>query len=143
MKNHSLNLYYLISWKSYSEGENTWELVVAIQHLRKLFTTYHKKHLEKSTAMFKPINNASLIVRSLKALERSLEPVTIKKKWAQPIKASDINKHIRKIWTITIFLSLIPWFFLAKPCLTKMIFSYRFLNNFLLQITYLLCISSS
>ena len=26
-------LYYLVSWKGYSEEENTWKLVSAIQHL--------------------------------------------------------------------------------------------------------------
>ena len=33
-------LYYLISWKSYPEEENTWEPASAVQHLRKLISSF-------------------------------------------------------------------------------------------------------
>ena len=40
-------LYYLVSWKSYLEEKNTWELSSAVMHLRKMISTFHKDHPEK------------------------------------------------------------------------------------------------
>lgn len=48
--------YYLVSWKSYPEEENTWESASAIQYLRRLFSTFHKEDLQKPTATSPPVN---------------------------------------------------------------------------------------
>ena len=47
---HLLGLYYLVSWKEYPEEENTWEPVSAVQHLKKLISSFYKNHPDKSTA---------------------------------------------------------------------------------------------
>ena len=49
---HLPGLYYLIAWKGYPKEENTWELLSAVQHLKKLISSFHKDHLEKPTATF-------------------------------------------------------------------------------------------
>ena len=69
-------LYYLVSWKSYPEEENTWEPALVIQHLRKLVTAYHKDNLEKPIAISTPINMASPIAR-LSTLPRPTTKPTI------------------------------------------------------------------
>ena len=51
-------LYYLISWKDFLEEENTWELTLAIHHLRRLVTTFHKENLNKQTATSTSVNIA-------------------------------------------------------------------------------------
>ena len=43
-------LYYLVLWKGYPEKENAWEPVLAIQHLWRLVTAYHKDNPKKLTA---------------------------------------------------------------------------------------------
>ena len=55
---HLPGLYYLVSWKSYTEEENTWEPASAIQHLRRLVSTYHREHPEKLTATSPPVDSA-------------------------------------------------------------------------------------
>ena len=55
---HLPRLYYLVSWKGYPEEENTWEPTSAVQHLRKLISSFHKDHPDKPTATSKAINNA-------------------------------------------------------------------------------------
>ena len=54
-----LGLYYLVSWKSYSEDESTWEPISVVQQLWKLVSTFHKNHPNKPTATSPPINLAS------------------------------------------------------------------------------------
>ena len=51
---HLLGLYYLVSWKGYPEEENTWEPASAVQHLRKLISSFHKDHPDKPTATLRP-----------------------------------------------------------------------------------------
>ena len=60
---HLPGLYYLVAWKGYSEKENTWEPVLAVQHLRKLISSFHKDHLKKSTATSPPVNFAPPMAR--------------------------------------------------------------------------------
>ena len=59
-----LGLYYLVSWKDYLEEENTWESALAIQHLHRLVTAYHKDNPEKPTATSLPIDMAPLMAKS-------------------------------------------------------------------------------
>ncbi len=61
--NQMSSLYYLILWKGYSEEENTWEPSLAVIHLRKLISTFHKEHLEKPTATSPSLNSAPPIVK--------------------------------------------------------------------------------
>ena len=46
---HLPGLYYLVLWKRYPEEENTWEPASAVQHLKKLISSFHKNHLDKLT----------------------------------------------------------------------------------------------
>ena len=62
---HLLGLYYLVSWKRYPKEENTWEPASAIQHLRKLISSFYKDHSGKPTATFPAINTAPPIARQI------------------------------------------------------------------------------
>ena len=55
---HLLGLYYLVSWKGYPKDESIWEPASAVQHLRKLVSTFHKDHSNKPTATSPPIDLA-------------------------------------------------------------------------------------
>ena len=55
---HLPGLYYLVSWKGYPEDESTWEPASAVQHLRKLVSTFYKNHPDKPIATFPPIDLA-------------------------------------------------------------------------------------
>ena len=41
---HLLGLFYLLSWKDYPKDESTWKPASAVQHRRKLVSTFHKNH---------------------------------------------------------------------------------------------------
>ena len=69
-------LYYLVSWKSYPEEENTWEPASAIQHLRKLVTAYHKDNPEKPIATSAPVNMAPLMARPFTSPRPITKPIT-------------------------------------------------------------------
>ena len=60
---HLPGLYYLVSWKGYPEEENTWEPASAVQHLRKLISSFHKDHPDKPTATFPTIDTAPPMAR--------------------------------------------------------------------------------
>ena len=60
---HLPGLYYLVSWKRYPEEENTWEPASAVQHLRKLISSFYKDHLDKPTATTPTINTVSPMAR--------------------------------------------------------------------------------
>ena len=91
-------LYYLVSWKSYPEEENTWEPASAIQHLRRLVTAYHKENPEKPTATSDPVNTAPPIVRPsalpkptaklTPALKRGRPTGSTTKKRGRPIRST-------------------------------------------------------
>ena len=55
---HFLGLYYLVAWKGYPEEENTWEPSSAVMQLRKIVSTFHKDHPEKSTAISVSLDSA-------------------------------------------------------------------------------------
>ena len=54
---HLPGLYYLVAYKSYPEEKNTWELFLAVIHLRKIVSTFHKDHLEKPTVKSLPLDS--------------------------------------------------------------------------------------
>ena len=77
---HLLGLYYLVSWKGYPEDESTWEPASAVQHLRKLVSTFHKDHPDKPTATSPPIDLAPPMAK------RTAPPnVNGKRKRGQPV----------------------------------------------------------
>ena len=55
---HLLYFYYLVSWKGYPKDESIWEPASAVQHLRKLVSTFHKDYHDKPTATFPLIDLA-------------------------------------------------------------------------------------
>ena len=60
---HLPGLYYLVSWKDYPEEENTWEPYSAVQHLKKLISSFHKDHPDKPTAISEAIDTAPPMAR--------------------------------------------------------------------------------
>ena len=62
---HLPGFYYLVSWKRYSEEENTWEPASAVQHLRKLISSFHKDHPDKPRATSLAIDTALLMARPI------------------------------------------------------------------------------
>ncbi len=77
-----LGLYYLILWKGYLEKENTWEPTSTVIHLRKLISTLHKEHPEKSTATSPPLDSTPL-------MDRALVPKEPKQKRGHPSKGTN------------------------------------------------------
>ena len=73
-----LGLYYLVAWNDHSKEKNTWELLSAVQHLKKLISCFYKKNLKKPTAISLPIKSAPPIARS------TIRPIFLKRKWGQP-----------------------------------------------------------
>ncbi len=60
---HLPGLYYLVSWKGYSEEENIWEPALAVLHLCKLMSTFYHDYPEKPTATSPSIDSAPLMAR--------------------------------------------------------------------------------
>ena len=78
---HLPSLYYLVSWKGYPEEGNTWEPASAVQHLRKLISSFHKDHPDKPIATSPAIDIAPPMARPI---TRPAEP--FKQKQRQPIR---------------------------------------------------------
>ena len=55
-KDHLPRLYYLVFWKGYLDEENAWKLASAVQHLRKLISSFYKHHPDKPIATSPAIN---------------------------------------------------------------------------------------
>ena len=71
-------LYYLVAWKGYSEEENTWKPLSAVQHLKKLISYFYKEHLEKPMATFLLIDSAPPMARP------TVRPIPFKQKQGRP-----------------------------------------------------------
>ena len=83
-------LYYLVSWKGYPKKENTWKLVLAIQHLWRHITAYYKDNLEKPTTASVPIITAPPMAKSTALL--MLRPTAAPtKKRGRPAKSITIT----------------------------------------------------
>ena len=90
-------LYYLVSWKGYPEEENTWKPALAIQHLQRLVTAYHKDNPEKPTATFDPVNTAPPMARPSAPPRPAAKPTTaLTKKRGQPAGSTTTNKRVKK-----------------------------------------------
>ena len=90
---HLSGLYYFVSWKGYPKEENTWEPALAIQHLRKLITSFHKDHPDKPTAASPAIDTTPPMARpTIRPIVKSSEPS--KEKQGQP--ANNTNKQAKK-----------------------------------------------
>ena len=89
---HLPELYYLVSWKGYPEKENTWEPALAIQHFRKLISSFHKDHSDKPTATFEAIDTAPPMAKPI--IRPTVKPT--KQKQGQPVNSP--NKRAKKNW---------------------------------------------
>ena len=85
-ESHLPGLYYLVSWKGYSEEENTWS---AVQHLKKLISSFYKDHLDKPIAISETIDSAPPMAKPIVRL------TTMKQKRGRPAK-NDTYKRAKK-----------------------------------------------
>ena len=60
-----LGLHYLVSWKGYSKDKSSVEPVLAVQHLLKLVSTFHKNYPNKLIATSPPIDLALAIAKHI------------------------------------------------------------------------------
>ena len=109
---HLSGLHYLVSWKKYREEENTWEPTSAVQHLRKLISSFYKNHPDKPTATFSAINTTSLIAKLIvRPMVKPIEPSKQKRGWpanstnnrAKKWAALDVNRVFGWIWVTSKF----------------------------------------
>ena len=104
--------------KSYPENENTWEPVSAVEHLRKLISSFHKDYPEKPTATFAPVNSTLPIAKPTTKL-------ISKQKRGRP--ANSANKKAKKNWTSSsLFSHMTSCCLIILPCLLS--FSPRNIN---------------
>ena len=91
---HLPGRYYLVSWKGYSKKKNTWEPILAVQHLRKLINTFYKDNLNKPIATSPPVNIAPLVAWLTMPRPRSKPTKATKQKRGQPA-ISTLNKKAK------------------------------------------------
>lgn len=96
LEDHLPGVYCLVLCKNHPEEKNTWKPVLTIQHLQRLITTFHKEHLEKSTATFLPVDSDPSMARHMIKLNKTS---STKQKPGRPAKESGVNKHTKKTWT--------------------------------------------
>ena len=97
---HLSDLYFLISWKGYSEEENTWEPASAVRHLRKLIGSFHKGHPDKPTMTSPAINTEPPMGRP------KVTPTGLPKQ-KQGQLANSTNKQAKKNWAAFEFYHII------------------------------------
>ena len=108
-------IYYLVLWEGYPKEENTWEPALAIQHFRKLISSFYKNHSDKSTANFPAINTAPPMARLIVRLTvKSTKPP--KQKRGRP--ANNTNKQAKN-WAVFDFYHILGKFG-KLPCLTSL-----------------------
>lgn len=115
---HLLDLYYLVLWKSYLKKKDTWELILAIQYLKKLIITFPKGYSEKPIATLSLINIGSLMAKP------TAKFLAIKQKYIQLDKANDANKCAKKAESLNFYLGF-GFISLRK----KMIFNIIWFQN--------------
>ena len=72
---HLPGLYSLVSWKRYAEEKNTWEPALAVQHLKKLISSFHKDHPDKPTVTSSIIDTTPPMARpTVRATVKPTEP---------------------------------------------------------------------
>ena len=76
---HLPGLYYLVSWKGYLGEENTWKPASAVQHLRKLISSFHKNHPDKPPA-------TSLAIETALPMTRPTVKLSAKQKQGRPTR---------------------------------------------------------
>ncbi len=90
-------LYYFVLWKGYPKEKNTWEPALAVLHLYKLISTFHRDHSEKPTATSPPIDSASPMAGPI--VKPKAEASSTKQKRGRPAKANGTSKRTKKSWT--------------------------------------------
>ena len=85
---HLPELYYLVIWKGYPKEKNTWEPSLAVMHLRKMVSTFHKDHQEKPIATSKPLDSALPMAKPTIQL-------SIKRKQGRPIRRAKKRAKVR------------------------------------------------
>ena len=92
---HLPGLYYLVFWKGYPEEENTWEPYSAVQHLRKLISSFYKDHPDKPTTTSETIDTTPPMARpTIKPAAKSTAPKQ-KRGW---LPGKSTNKRAKKNW---------------------------------------------
>ena len=87
--------YYLVLWKGYPEEKNTWEPTLAIQHLWRLVTTYHKDNPKKPTTTFLPVDTAPPMTRPMQGQPAGPTTAPTKKR-GRPAGFTTTNKWEKK-----------------------------------------------
>ena len=90
VERHLPGLYYLVSWKSYSEEESTWEPSSVVMHLRKMISAFYKDHPEKPTATFPPTDSAPPMAKP--SVKPPVKP-SAKRKRGRPIGSTKRAKE--------------------------------------------------
>ena len=102
-ESHLPGLYYLVSWKGYTEEENTWKPTSAIQHLRRLVSIFHKEGPEKPAATSTSVNSTPPMAKL------AVKPGSSnKQKRGWPAKATGTNKRAKKSWVFDFYLVFDP-----------------------------------
>ena len=74
---HLPGLYYLVSWKGYPEEKNTWEPSSAVQHLRKLLSSFQRGHLDKPKATSPAVDKTPTMARpTIRSTVKPIEPAS-------------------------------------------------------------------
>ncbi len=98
---HLSGLYYLVSWKTYPEEENTWEPVSAVIHLRKPISNFYYDYPKKPIATSPPIDSAPPMARPT---VKPKAETSSKQKRGRPTKDSSASKRAKKTWTSSFYL---------------------------------------